>query len=135
MKNLTNRVLLVLMVALCVAAAQAQSGPMLKATIPVNFVIGDRSLPAGEYSVRAVAHEVEAWYDQNGRALFMVSTLPMGKEADMSTNKLVFHRYGDTYCLREVWSAGTSHLVNEGSKEQRLAKSQKPEVVAMLVTR
>jgi len=135
MKTFANRVLLVLVVALCVVAAQAQSSVMLKGTIPVNFVVGDRSLPAGEYTIRAFAHEIEGWYDQNGRALFLMRTLPMGKEADASTYKLVFHRYGDTYFLREVWSGGISHEVNGGPKEQRLAKSQKREVVAVLMTR
>jgi hypothetical protein len=135
MKTFAKSLLMVMVVALCVVAAQAQSSVLLKGTVPINFMIGDRSLPAGEYTVRAVSHEVEAWYDQNGRGLFMVSTLPMGKEADLSTYKLVFYRYGDTYFLREVWSGGISHEVNAGPREQRIAKTHQREVVAVLMTR
>lgn len=135
MKNLTNRVVLVLVVALCALAAQAQSSVMLKGTVPMNFMIGDHSLTAGDYTVRAFTKDVEGWYDQDGRGLFLITTVPMGKEADAATYKLVFHRYGETYFLTEVWSGGVSHKVAAGSAQRQIAKVQKPSVVAVLLTR
>jgi len=135
MKNLTNRVVLVLVIALCALAAQAQSNVMLKGTVPMNFMIGDHSLTAGDYTVLAFSTDVEGWYDQNGRGLFLINTVPMGKEADAATYKLVFHRYGETYFLTEVWSGGISHQVAASSAEQKIAKSQKHAVIAVLMTR
>ena len=135
MNNLKNRIVLLLAVALCAVAVHAQSGPMLKATIPVDFVIGERSLPAGVYTVKSFGSNVEGWYDENGRGLLLINTIPMGKEAEPNTAKLVFHRYGETYFLREVWSGGASYEVRAGDREHRMAKLQKPEVVAVLVTR
>lgn len=134
MKTL-SRVLMVLVVVLCVVAAQAQSRVMLKGDVPFNFSVGDRSLPSGQYTVSAINSEIEGWYDANGRALFMVSTLPLGKEASADTYKLVFHRYGDAYLLTEVWSGGNSHLVRGGRTVQQIAKNQKFEAVAVLMTR
>jgi len=130
-----SRVLMVLMVVLCVVAAQAQSSVILKGNVPFNFVVGDRNLPSGQYTISAVTQNVESWYDASGRGLFMINTLPMGKEASQDTYKLVFHRYGDNYILTEVWSAGSSHLVNSGRTAQQIAKNQKFEVVAVLMTR
>ncbi len=134
MKTL-NRVLMVLAVVLCVVAAQAQTNVMLKGNVPFNFVAGDHNLPAGVYTVSTLGGESEAWYDENGRGLFVMRTVPLGKEADAQTYKLVFHRYGDTYILTEVWSNGISHLVSGGKAAQQIAKSGKPQVVAVLMTR
>ncbi len=127
--------MLVMMVALSVVAVQAQSSVMLKGKVPVNFMIGDHSLPAGQYTIKSFGQEVEGWYDQNGRGLFLVNTLPMGKEDTAGTYKLVFRRYGETYFLTEVWSAGISHQVNAGNRERRIAQSHKAETVAVLMTR
>lgn len=133
MKTLTNRALLVLTVALCVVAAQAQSTVMLKGTVPFNFIAGDQSLPSGDYSVTALDQEIECWFDQNGRGLFMLRTIPMGKQDNVSSTKLVFHRYGNDYYLAEIWSAGVSHEVQASRSQKRLAKTQKYEIVAVLM--
>ena len=135
MKSFKNSIVVAMMVALCAIAVQAQSPVMLRGTVPVNFMIGDQTMPAGEYTVKAFGQEVQGWYDQNGRGLFLVNTLPMGKEASANTYKLVFRRYGETYFLTEVWSAGISHLVNAGNREHRIAQANKAEVVAVLMTR
>lgn len=135
MKHITSRILLVVTVALCVVAAQAQSTTMMmKGNVPFDFMVGDRSLPAGEYTIRALDQEIEAWYDPNGRGLFIVKTLPMGAEDELGSTKLVFRRYGDQYFLVQVWNNGVSHEVKVGSNQRRIAKSQKFETVAVLMT-
>jgi len=134
MKTIVSRILLVLTVALCVVAAQAQSTVMLKGNVPFNFSIGDRSLPSGEYTVKALDSEIEAWYDPNGRGLFLVKTIPSGQQLDPGTTKLVFHRYGSEYVLTQVCSEGKSHDVISKPGNQRIAKTQKFETVAVLMT-
>jgi hypothetical protein len=134
MKTMLSRTLMVLTVALCVVAAQAQSNTMLKGDVPFSFNIGDRSLPSGEYTVKAMDREIEAWYDLNGRGLFFVRTIPAGNVGDLSTTKLVFHRYGDQYFLAEVCSEGVNHQVLASRGQQRIAKTQKYETVAVLMT-
>jgi hypothetical protein len=134
MKTTISRILLVLTVALCVVAAQAQSTTMLKGNVPFSFNIGDRSLPSGEYSVKAVDREIEAWYDPNGRGLFFVRTLPSGGIDEVSVNKLVFHRYGDRYYLAEVWRDGHSHELTASHEQRHIAKTQKYETIAVLMT-
>jgi hypothetical protein len=134
MKTILSRTLMVLTVALCVVAAQAQTTTMLKGDVPFSFNIGDRSLPAGEYTVKSLDREIEAWYDTNGRGLFFVRTLPMGDVADASTTKLVFHRYGDQYYLAEVCNEGTGHELIPSRSQRQIAKGRKYETVAVLMT-
>jgi hypothetical protein len=134
MKTILSRTLMVLTVALCVVAAQAQSTTMLKGDVPFSFNIGDRSLPAGAYTVRALDREIEAWYDPNGRGLFIVRTIPMGNVADLSTTKLVFHRYGDQYYLAEVCNEGAGHQLLPTRTQQHIARKQKYETIAVLMT-
>ncbi len=134
MKQNWTRVLVLIVVALGVVAAQAQSNAMLKGTVPFAFTIGDQNLPAGTYTVNSMGSELQSWYDQNGKGLCIVHTVPMGKEADLSTYKLVFHRYGDRYFLSEIWNAGKSHEVRISDQEKELAKAkEKFQTVAVLM--
>ena len=133
MKQTWTRILMLVVVALSVVAAQAQSNVMLKGTVPFAFNIGDNQLPSGTYTVNSVGHEMESWYDENGRGLFFIRTIPMGKTADLATTKLVFHRYGGQYFLVEVWNDGNSHELKISGREKQLAKSQPYETVAVLM--
>jgi hypothetical protein len=132
MKQTWIRVL-VIVVALGVVAAQAQSNVMLKGTVPFSFTVGDHTLPSGSYSVSSLGTETEAWYNQEGRGLFIIRTIPMGKQADLATYKLVFHRYGDRYFLSEIWNEGNSHELKVSDKEKELAKAQSFETIAVLM--
>ena len=134
MKTLKTYALLVLTVALCAVAAQAQASVMVKGNVPFNFVVGDHTLPGGQYIVKSLGQEIDAWFDSDGQQLFIDRTFAMSKE-DLSSTKLVFSRYGDTYYLVELWSNGVAHEVRQPSKMQHIAKTQKPEVVAVLMTR
>jgi len=133
MKQISIRVLVLAVVALSVVAAQAQSNVMLKGTVPFSFTVGDHNLPAGTYIVNSLGTETECWYEDGGRGLFMINTIPGGKQSDMATYKLVFHRYGDQYFLAEVWKAGNSHELRISGKEKELAKTQSYETVAVLM--
>ena len=134
MRTLANRILLVMTVALCVAAAQAQSPVIMKGNVPFDFYVGDHALPAGEYTVKAIAPEVESWYDSNGRGLFVVGTIASGSLPDMNTTRMVFHRYGDQYFLAEVCGSASSHQLVASVAQQRIARKQKYETVAVLMT-
>jgi hypothetical protein len=48
-------------------------------------------------------------------------------EARVTDTKLVFHRYGDRYVLREVWTGtGTGRDLPEPRREKELAASASP---------
>ena len=133
MKNIAKSLLLVLAVSLLVVAAQAQSPVMLKGTVPFNFVVGNNILPSGDYTVKELDQEIEGWFGPDGHS-FILRTLASEKQGELGATKLVFHRYGSDYYLAEVWSQGSSHEVRPPSGERKIAKQQKLETIAVLMT-
>ena len=109
-KGLTM-LLLIMAVALvtAVASANGQSRHDV-AKIPFEFVVGDKTLPAGEYAVSGMTANDAVLRiqstEQNKSVLRLTSAITNGSPADKG--KLVFRRYADQYFLAEVWSAGDS---------------------------
>ena len=90
-----------------VASANGQSRHQV-AKIPFEFVVGDKSLPAGQYDVTSMTSNDSVLRitnsEQKQTALRQTQTISHFKPADKG--KLVFRRYADRYFLAEVWSAG-----------------------------
>jgi hypothetical protein len=94
---------------MAVASANAQSSTVV-AKVPFEFTVGDRPLPAGEYSLKAMTPGAEALairnQDSNRTAIRLTQTIVTGKAPKKTM--LVFHRYGQQYFLCQVWRAGDS---------------------------
>ena len=91
-----------------VVSANAQSARTVISNVPFEFVVGDTTLPAGEYRItRALGNALTI---QTGEAKGSASRLT--NEIEPRANKrharLVFHRYGERYFLAEVWSGADS---------------------------
>jgi hypothetical protein len=82
------------------------------ATIPFDFTVADKKLPAGEYYIGR-------GQPSSGDTLLRVSsvggnqnsfrlTIPVVTSAPKDSDTLIFHQYGDQYFLSEVWPAGAS---------------------------
>ena len=119
MKKETLRiaVLFVLLVAASALNAQAQTARTVVAQIPFDFVVGNETLPAGEYVVGRATHNsasclVVTSADGRRSALVLTDATAAGKpaagKAARAALKLDFHRYGDQYFLAQVWN-GDSH--------------------------
>jgi hypothetical protein len=79
-----------------------------------------------------MGHEIECWQDSNNKQTTLFITIPEPAKEPVAP-KLVFHRYGDEYVLAEVWTADAGHVVRPSKYEQKLAKSQKAKIVALLL--
>jgi hypothetical protein len=122
-------------------ASNAQSlGLRLKAHIPFDFVVGDKTLAAGEYMVDQLTTTSNAGIslrsrDGNYKAVRL--TTPVEANAKMQKTTLTFRRYGDTYYLAQVWLAGSSEgreLLKskaERAADRELAQNSKPEIVTI----
>jgi hypothetical protein len=90
-----------------VAPANGQSRAVV-ANVPFEFSVGDKALPAGEYTVRAVTEDGNALAIQNKNAAKSAIRLSNSIQATQASEKtkLVFHRYGPRYFLAEVWVSG-----------------------------
>jgi hypothetical protein len=87
------------------AVAQIKKGDLV-ADIPFPFVAADRTLPAGHYVISRLNDSLGI-HDSRNQGLF-VTTHSAQRPAGENTSKMVFHRYGDTYFLEEVWVGSSS---------------------------
>ena len=99
-------VVLVLALGTAVASGQPQSANKVVADIPFEFNVGYKTMPAGEYSVQAIASAGDSLLIKSADS--KVSALRLSEATsrvkDKSHARLVFHRYGDRYFLAEVWN-------------------------------
>jgi hypothetical protein len=120
------------MVAVTMAALSAASvrtvaavSEELRCQIPFRFTVAKATLPPGTYRVDVDAETGMVELRDMGHAAFALG-IPFD-EARVLDAKLVFHRYGDQYVLREVWTGtGTGRELPEPRHEKELALSASP---------
>ena len=93
-----------------VASAQAQMpGVPIRASIPFDFVVRGKTLPAGTYEIERVTEDPSGLLLRNvnnRREHVVFETESMQGKRIPRRNVLVFNRYGDDYFLSEVVTAG-----------------------------
>jgi hypothetical protein len=111
--------LLTLALATTVATANGQNQSAVKANVPFEFIVGDKALAAGEYSMTTIGigHDALAIQGINAsdNAVRLANTINGFAE---KSSTLIFHRYGNTFFLSEVWTVG------EGQGRQLLKSRQ-----------
>jgi hypothetical protein len=119
-----------LLLAASTSIAQTKQGDVV-ADIPFPFVVARQTLPAGHYIVSPANADALGIHDAKNRGTF-VPTLSTQRPANDNRCKLVFHRYGDTYFLSEVWLAGNANgrALFRSRAERELAESGKESVIA-----
>ncbi|HEX6728888.1 MAG TPA: hypothetical protein VF074_02705 [Pyrinomonadaceae bacterium] len=130
MKVQTLRVLTILgaLLVMTAATAHAQSERTEVTYIPFDFVVGKKTLPAGEYVVRPNrTRSNDVWLvqskDGDTSALFTTTAVQSSKAAKRT--KLVFNKYGDQYFLSQIWFDGSNsgrELIKR-HKERELEKN------------
>jgi hypothetical protein len=130
MKLLRIALYAALLLAASASIAQTRQGDVV-ANIPFPFVVAHQTLPAGHYIVSPANADALGIHDANNRGTF-VPTESTQRSANDNSCKLVFHRYGDTYFLSEVWVAGNSNgrTLFRSRAERELAESGKEKVIA-----
>jgi len=115
--------------------AQAPAGPRPVWDVPFDFVVGDQTLPAGQYTVRqdtprgAVQVQSLDWKTSRFR---MANKVQAGRVQDRS--RLIFRRYGNQNFLARIWIAG-SEFGSELAKsryEREISRRGPVEAVAMV---
>jgi len=103
--------------------AQTNGSPTIRASIPFAFNVGDKTLPAGIYTVSILNptsdRKTLQIRSENGRRSAIVQTA--GANAALANNaKLVFHRYGDRYFFAHAQLAGdTTALAATKTRAER----------------
>jgi len=104
------------------APALAQS-TALSVSIPFDFHVGSKTMPAGTYIVNRQGEAIQI-SDAKGHTAFVISTA-VPNPASTLDNQLVFNRYGDDCYLSEVRWLGYSNGrgLMKSTKEVELAKA------------
>ena len=139
--TLTIAILMFMAVVTITADAQVFSSKQMSASIPFAFTVGNKTLPAGEYTVRVVNpssdRRVLQIRSKDGRVSAVIQTIgATSNSADDA--KLVFHRYGDTYFFAQAQMAGDPTMLAavktsaQRSKERELASNVRKATVEIL---
>jgi len=107
------------------------------ATVPFNFVAGDRAYPAGDYTIGADGVVLKI---TNGEKTELMLSQACESVTPSTDTKLVFDHMGGNYFLRQIWVAGNSRgreLPRSHSEMQLAQNHEKTEsvIVAANITR
>lgn len=130
-----------------VAAATVHAqmpGTALRAAIPFDFSVRGKTFPAGEYEIRRITDEPDGLVISgvNNHENEVFETEPTGSSKTPNRGEIVFHRYGDSYFLFEVFGgSGQAGRELALSREERNVRREmassgnraQPETVALAV--
>ena len=131
--------LIILVFALIVSIPMPQAQVRSRASVPFDFSLAQKSMPAGVYEISSVNEKVLAVRNletREARLLIESMRIEASQAAGTQHAKLVFRKYGDQYFLAEIWD-GQSHLgiaFPESKHEQELkwaGDTDQPEVVVI----
>ena len=89
------------------SALAQSSAPLAKVNIPFAFQAGTKAMPAGMYQIDRESRNLIVLHGP-GQAAAYVETSDAIKLQAPDHGNLLFARYGDTYFLRQIWTAGNS---------------------------
>ena len=121
-------------------STNAQSSHGVRANVPFDFIVGDKTFQAGKIVTAMPGSEAGSMtirnIDNGQYALRVARTLRGADNSDPA--KMVFRKYGNRYFLAEVWIPGLrvwevikSRSERTLEREIRLAKNSKPELVTI----
>jgi hypothetical protein len=122
MKSQVTRILSIGIALVAVAAVQAQE-KTVTANVPFSFYMGASAMAQGAYNVNELSHGTVVCL-RSKEAAKTVTTYEISGNKKTEPGRLVFHRYGNTYFLAEIWTGDTS--IGEGlsmsAREKELAQ-------------
>jgi hypothetical protein len=131
-KQLVTLLGLGLLLATVTASAQTMR---LKADVPFDFVVGGRTLPSGEYTIRSLSggNQILSISAPDQKTIVFLTNMCQSLKASPQS-KLIFTRYGDRYVLSEMWIEGstTGRQLPKSLPEVRVADNKSVETVVVL---
>src|ERR1700758_993059 len=92
--------------ALVTAAGVMAQSRAIHATVPFDFSVGDRLLPAGSYEIWSPSRNMVEIQNRDNHATMLTATTYNSHES-RNGGKLVFHKYRDRYFLSEILCASS----------------------------
>lgn len=126
MKHITAFVIAVCLLASFAAGGIASAQDhAAKATIPFNFNVGDKWVPAGTYLMTSDMKnpEIVTIHSEDGKITLLSVT--QSDDRPLHGDKLVFKKYGDQYFLHEILcSLCGIDVAFPGSKHEKIVRTR-----------
>jgi len=123
MKRITATALFTLAALVTAGGAMAQ-GRAVRATVPFDFTVGDKLLPAGNYEVSKPSSSFVEIQNRDNHATALTTTTYSSHDSRQKA-ELVFNRYGNQYFLSEVLCETASiNVTVPPSKLEKRARMQ-----------
>jgi len=123
-----------LLVGLSVAPVYGQAWGV-RVRVPFRFVVGNKTLPDGEYMLSSVRDEVFV-QDTQGKRVAMILTNAVGGRTVGKTGEVIFECYTDLCFLSQLWTPGqdTGRELLKSRLETEIAKRETGKYFALLGT-
>jgi hypothetical protein len=139
-KAYTSLMILGLFIASAVAPVYAQFSGTLVVDVPFSFAIGDKAMPAGQYTLKPVGNpglrSKLLIRSKDGRTAAIISTNLIQANAVQSEARLTFAKYGDQRFLAQIWMTQTEYgrqLPRSDVEADLVTKGVQKETVALVV--
>jgi hypothetical protein len=111
--------------------AHGQTSQSIQGNVPFSFHVGNTVLPAGQYVIGATSSGSATLRIQNsGPKGKTIMCLTNSVQANSAQNaKMVFHRYGSTYFLSQIWS-GSGQNTGSGLGPSKAERAMAHEMAA-----
>ena len=119
--------LLTLLTLFLVAGSAIAQTVHVRADIPFNFAVGNKTFPAGTYDVGSIGSgdsKTLLLQARDSNASMLVSSNLAQTLEPANKTKLVFNRYGKQYFLSQIWvqEANCGHQLLKSNREKEVAK-------------
>jgi hypothetical protein len=127
LKGLTMLMLILGLALATAVVANGQSNNRTIANVPFDFIAGSKECQSGKYDARVI-NGVDLMAirsaDRDNQVLAFTHPSSGALDARALNAKLVFHRYGNTYFLSQVWMAGenTGRELSKSRRERAIAR-------------
>ena len=136
--KLSLRGLTAIVAAAIIASAAAASAQTTDSTTNVSFAftVGNKTLPRDVYRISRLPGHLDVVQIRGLRGGVILMSQPEGPDRQDPSPRLVFHRYGDSYFLREIRMPGNVGLALPATRLERdaaekVASNAAPEVVVI----
>ena len=118
------------------APVQAQDRQLLRIVVPFNFMVENRSVPAGSYSLYLLnPFNLVRIQSDRGEVVVILHVIPAQNPSASTRSELVFNRIDGEYFLAEVREQGNDIQRNflMGTRARELAKNYTPQQIATVL--
>ena len=125
MKRITAIALLAIANFALAGTSYAQSTGV-RAKVPFAFTVGDKVLPAGDYTIKAESTQVIVIKNHDHPGEAALTLVNQASNGSPSGGKLLFHRYGSQYFLSEILCnpADMNLSIPPSNREKRALREQ-----------